>query len=1131
MEVLRSRYTAVDRRALEEAVEGKRRILLELFPGAEFEVEEVSSRYSEDGQTLLWTGHIVGSRRGQVVLAATGDIVSANIQTDTHTFYWIRQAEGELHVAEQVEARLGESRDDAIPVSAAEAEAASPAGTGFKAGPAERLVVDGGATQVDILVAYTQAARAAAGGATAMDNRIQLAVTEANQSMRNSGVDLEFRLVRTMEVDYDESAGIDLALSRLRGTSDGYMDELHAARSASGADMVSLWIHRVGGSGGTVGLGYLMTGVSTSFQSYAFSVAEQHWAPGPGYTFAHELGHNFGATHDVANAGGPGAYPYSYGYQNTGANPFRTIMAYNCSSVYCPKINNWSNPDGTYNGTATGTGTANNALTLRNTKATVAAFRTAAATCSYSLSAATASFSASGGSGSVQVTAGPGCSWTATSTEPWVAISTGGSGSGNGTVSYQVSANTQASSRGTTLTVAGQSHQVTQEAAAAPLVSITVQTSPSGLAVMVDGVTYVAPRTFSWAAGSSHTLTAVTQTSSGVRQQFDGWSNLGSATQTIQTPAAAATYTAQFRTLYLLSVSASPAAGGSVSQTPPPADGYYPTGASVRLQAIAQAGYQFSNWGGALSGSTNPTDIVVQGPVSVTASFGQSLATVTVQSTPSGRTLVVDGASVVTPRSFQWAAGSAHTVSVPSPQGVAGTRFAFNGWTDAGGQSRTIQAADGAVFSALFQAQYQLTLGTGIQATPPAADGFYAAGTVVRLAALSGDSQFLGWSGDLTGAANPASIVMEAPRSVAASFASAPLCTVAFETATASVPASGDLRSVQVLTQPGCAWTAQTAATWLRIVSGYGGTGPGTVRYQVAPNTQAASRSAAITAGNGVHTVTQTAAQCSFALSNIDAVVGAGPGSLTIQVQTAGGCQWTASSPNTWVGLAASATTGPGAVTVTIAPNTSAVPRVGSVVIGGQWRRFLQRGAITTQRFADVTPQHPFFEFIDLLRATGITDGCRQNGAAYCPDEVMTRSEMAKFLVRALHGENFSYGRTPYFSDVPVTHSDFAYVQKLREMGITSGCTAATFCPAQPVTRGQMAAFLVRAKLGLNGSEAFPFAPAAEFGDVPASNVFFPYIQKMKELGITAGCSPSDYCSDAPNTRGQMAVFVTRSFQ
>jgi hypothetical protein len=90
------------------------------------------------------------------------------------------------------------------------------------------------------------------------------------------------------------------------------------------------------------------------------------------------MGHNMGAHHDRAT-GGTGAYEYSHGYQAPD-KAFRTIMAYNCAGG-CPRVNHWSNPDVTYGGQPTGVlytspSSADNRLTLNNTVATVANFRT-----------------------------------------------------------------------------------------------------------------------------------------------------------------------------------------------------------------------------------------------------------------------------------------------------------------------------------------------------------------------------------------------------------------------------------------------------------------------------------------------------------------------------------------------------------------------------------------------------------------------------------------------------------------------------------------------------------------------------------------------------------------------------------
>lgn len=213
---------------------------------------------------------------------------------------------------------------------------------------------------------------------------------------------------------------------------------------------------------------------------------------------------------------------------------------------------------------------------------------------------------------------------------------------------------------------------------------------------------------------------------------------------------------------------------------------------------------------------------------------------------------------------------------------------------------------------------------------------------------------------------------------------------------------------------------------------------------------------------------------------------------------------------------------------IAVAANSGFLPRTGGITIAGQTLPLLQKSAIATPQFSDVPASNVFAEYISLLRTHNITNGCEGNAAQYCPDAVMTRAEMAAFLVRSVAGESFSYAPAPYFTDVPANHSHFAYIQKLKELGITTGCSATAYCPGQPVTRGQMAVFLIRARLGLTSADPFPYTTGPYFGDVGAQHMFFPYIQKLKELGITAGCSATGYCPDASNTRGQMAVFVIR---
>ncbi|MBL8223080.1 MAG: S-layer homology domain-containing protein, partial [Bryobacterales bacterium] len=248
-----------------------------------------------------------------------------------------------------------------------------------------------------------------------------------------------------------------------------------------------------------------------------------------------------------------------------------------------------------------------------------------------------------------------------------------------------------------------------------------------------------------------------------------------------------------------------------------------------------------------------------------------------------------------------------------------------------------------------------------------------------------------------------------------------------------------------------------------------------------------------------------------------------------ITVTTASTCQWTVQKTGDWYTLGTTSGAGNGSVALNVTANTTAVPRSGRVTIGGNTLHFVQKSATIAQQYLDVPTTHPFFDYIALLRLNNVPDTCEPN--TYCPETSITRASMSIFLARTLFGgDNFTFPETPYFTDVPATHPQFRFIQKLREIGVTAGCTATRYCPDDPVTRGQMAAFLVRARLGIRFDQLFPFSPVQRFQDVAPSNIFFSYVQKLGELGITTGCTATQFCGDDVNSRGQMGAFVGRGF-
>jgi cysteine-rich repeat protein len=181
--------------------------------------------------------------------------------------------------------------------------------------------------------------------------------------------------------------------------------------------------------------------------------------------------------------------------------------------------------------------------------------------------------------------------------------------------------------------------------------------------------------------------------------------------------------------------------------------------------------------------------------------------------------------------------------------------------------------------------------------------------------------------------------------------------------------------------------------------------------------------------------------------------------------------------------------------------------------------------------FSDAPAAHPFYRFVETIFHRGITAGC--GPGTYCPDNPVTRGEMAVFLLVSSFGNAYAPppGSGTIFDDVPLSHPFVSWIEDLYSRGITAGCATdpLRYCPQAPVTREQMAVFLLTTRLG----PAYTPPPAAGiFEDVPVSSPFAPWIEELFARGITAGCSsaPVLYCPADPNTRGQMAVFLSATF-
>jgi len=339
-------------------------------------IAEVRAQYQPRtrtrGEGRAWTGKLKQRPDSDVTLVTHRQVLAGSIRNG-RTVYELKPAGDGSYDLLEIDVDALPSDHHPISVSREELAAAEAALGAPDPSTDASVAADAGST-IDVMVVYTTAAKNANGGQTGIEALIDLGIALANTALTNSQINTQFRLVHTAEVAYAESGNYSTDLSRLRSTTDGIMDEVHAWRNTHKADLVALIEDNLGG---VCGVAYVMTNVSAGFAGSAFSVTQDSCVSS--YTLAHEMGHNMGSQHDRAE-GGTGAYPYSFGHKEPGK--FRTIMSYPCSPS-CSRINHFSNPNVLYQGTwPTGVdhtvnpaNSADNARAFGNALSAIANFR------------------------------------------------------------------------------------------------------------------------------------------------------------------------------------------------------------------------------------------------------------------------------------------------------------------------------------------------------------------------------------------------------------------------------------------------------------------------------------------------------------------------------------------------------------------------------------------------------------------------------------------------------------------------------------------------------------------------------------------------------------------------------------
>ncbi len=319
--------------------------------------------------------------------------------------------------------------------------------------------------------------------------------------------------------------------------------------------------------------------------------------------------------------------------------------------------------------------------------------------------------------------------------------------------------------------------------------NVTIASAPAGLSFTSSGTgcapgSYTTPQVLVWTPASACQISfTVTQSgTTGTQYVFNHWEDASTnAIRSITGPATDTSYTATFDTQYLLTTAAG--TGGNISN-----GGYFTSGTSTNVTATPSAGYNFVNFTGATTSTSNPLSLTMDAPKSITANFAAANFNITIQSSITGLAFSTTGTGCApgpytTPKVLSWTFGSACQVSFTATQaGTTGTQYAFNHWENAStNATRSITAPSAnTVYTATFDTQYALSLtinaatlgsvtATSLNCTSTCSN-FYTAGTVQSLTpAGTAGYGFNAWTGACTGS-GACSVTMTGPQTVTAWF-------------------------------------------------------------------------------------------------------------------------------------------------------------------------------------------------------------------------------------------------------------------------------------------------------------------------------------------------------------------------